>query len=108
MAHFKRKRCRYLGKGRRSSRTFVRKRWGFKPIKLPHDWWTLDIPTRELWPDSTGYWWGNSYPRHWDIMYHNRPRRAREKRMAHKVVAGRVDYDEAIWPLSKRPHQYYW
>lgn len=108
MAHYKRKRCRYLGKSRRNSTTFTRKRWGMKPIKIPHDWWDLDIPYSILWPTNTGYWWGNSYPRSWDIQYHTRPRRGREKAMERKVLSGRVDADEAVWPLSKKPHVYYW
>lgn len=108
MAHYKRGRCRYLGKSRRNSQTFTRKRWGMKPISLPHDWWKLDIPTSVLWPTSGGYWWSSSYPRSWDIMHHTRPRRARERAMAWKVINGRVDPEEAIWPMNHRPHVYYW
>jgi hypothetical protein len=108
MAHYKRGRCRYLGKSRRSSRTFIRKRWGMKPIKLPHDWWELDIPTETLWPTSGGYWWSSSYPRSWDIQHHSRPRRAQERRLARLAVMDRIDFDEMIWPLSKKPHIYYW
>lgn len=108
MAHYKRRRCRFIGKSRRSSQTFTRKRWGMRPIKLPHDWWKSDIPTEVLWPTNTGYWWSSSYPRSWDIQYHNRPRRAKERKMAKLVTMGRVDYDEAIWPLSRKPHIYYW
>lgn len=108
MAHYKRKHCRYLGGTRRSSQSFVRKRWGFKPIRLPHDWWNLDMPIDKLWPTQTGYWWSSGEPRWHDIVHHTRPRRARERAMAKKAVMDRIDLDGAVWPLSRKPKVYYW
>ncbi len=108
MAHYKRGRCRRGGRSRRNSTTFTRKRWGFRPIKLPRRWWALDIPTRDLWPNTTGDWWGHQVPRSHDILYHTKPRRRNEAALARKVLLGRVDMEEALWPLEKKPHSYYW
>lgn len=108
MAHYKRGRCRYRGKTRRDSQTFTRKRWGFKPIKIPLNWWRLDIPTEVLWPTNTGYFWASGEPRWWTILHHTRPRRAQERALARVALMDRADLDEMIWPLSRKPHIYYW
>jgi len=51
--------------------------------------------------------WMNNWPAAWDITFHRRPPRRHAKAIAHSIVRG-ADPDEALWPLSKRPHVYYW
>ncbi len=118
MAHYKRGKCRYLGRNRRSSETFRRKRLGLNPVRLPNVrdlgptnyrewalWW--QFYKRIFWP--AGVWhWTRSYPRAWDIQQHTRPRRAREKQLARDIRDGRADPDNVAWPLQKKPHIYYW
>jgi hypothetical protein len=123
MAHYKRKRCRYQGKSRRDSTSFLRVRLGLKPVILP-TWDQIRAGAaygspeyqaawqayyqRKDWPDWYSWYGGNQEPRWWTILEHTRPRRARDRAMERKVLNGRVDADEAIWPLSKKPHIYYW
>lgn len=47
-------------------------------------------------------------PSHWHRQYSTRPRRAKERALAKKVVDGKVDYEDIVWPLHKKPHNYYW
>ncbi len=113
MANYKRGKCRFLGGCRRNSESFHRKRLGLKPVVLPespgwrspgYDEWRQLI--RRSWPDGTGMM--RNTPRKWNIVYHTRPRRAREKRMEQAILRGTVDPDNAIFPLEKKPHIYYW
>jgi len=49
----------------------------------------------------------SGYP-HWhDILFHTRPRRMAEKRCLNALRQG-VDPEDLAWPLSKKPHEYYW
>ena len=58
--------------------------------------------------EKTGYyWWMGSWPAWWDIIYHRRPHRARTKALKRKLMAG-VDPDNVVWPVPKKPHNYYW
>lgn len=119
MAHYKHGKCRYQGKRKGCSETFTRKRMGLKPVKLPDFWWEWDTHdkfslksfaaqmTREQWK-ANGYSFLNSWPRWHDILYHNRPRRTAEKRLARRVIKGDIDLEDVAWPLAKKPHQYYW
>lgn len=122
MAHYKRGKCRYNGKCRHASLTFYRKRWGLKPIIVPRferppgskrwekvwkeAWLSHRDMVRRAWPDEFSMM--SNYPRSWDIQFHTRPRRAKEKLVERKIVTGKIDPDEAIFPLSKKPHIYYW
>lgn len=58
--------------------------------------------------EAIGYRWTKHYPRWHDILYHSRPRRRGDARQAANVVADRCDPDEALWPLERKPHLYYW
>lgn len=49
--------------------------------------------------------WSSNYPRWWDQMFHTRPRRQEERLLCR--LAER-DVEDGIWPLSKKPHKYYW
>ncbi len=49
-----------------------------------------------------------SWPARWDIIYHTRPHRRRAQHMLAAIKSGRIDPDAAAWPLSKKPHYYYW
>lgn len=54
------------------------------------------------------HWWLGSWPRHHDIVFHNRPRRRENARLAHAVLRG-ADPDAIAWPLgNSRPHIHYW
>ena len=52
--------------------------------------------------------WMCNYPRWWDIVFHRRPHRRRAMETTRAVLLGKVDADAAIWPVSKKPHNYYW
>lgn len=116
MAHYKRGKCRYLGKNRRSSESFYRKRHGLKPINprtLPwwhlrwHEWFPVYQRERDrIWPDEFNMM--ANWPRSWDIQHHTRPHRARTRKMEFRILRGTADPDAAIWPLYGRPHIYYW
>lgn len=53
-----------------------------------------------------------NYMGHWpashDRVFHNKPHRARAKAVEKAVTSGEVDPDEALWPLVRKPHNYYW
>ena len=52
--------------------------------------------------------WNNS-PRWWDIIHHRRPRRATERAIERKIIAGLIDPDAVAWPLgNSKPLVYYW
>lgn len=51
-------------------------------------------------------WWG-TWPRWHDLVFHTRPRRARTRALENRVLHG-ADPDALVWPLSKKPHKYYW
>lgn len=51
--------------------------------------------------------WTRNYPAWHDILYHRRPHRRETKAVELKIMRG-LDDDAALWPLSKKPHQYYW
>lgn len=113
MAHYKRGKCRYHGKTRHCSETFIRRRRGLKPVVIPdgppgrewHPWWQQH--KRIFWPSGAYHWYSTSPAWH-DILHHSRPRRSKEKRLEKAILAGRIEADEAMWPLSKRPHIWYW
>lgn len=47
-------------------------------------------------------------PSHWNILFHNRPRRRREHARLIEVLRGH-DPDALIWDLGNcKPHKYYW
>lgn len=58
-------------------------------------------------------WFGGSRagkaPGYWNIVYHNRPRRRKDKRICHKILMGELHPDNTAWTLGNRkPHEYYW
>ena len=56
--------------------------------------------------NSRGYWLAH-WPRWHDIVFHTRPRRREETRLLSKVMHD-GDPDMIAWPVSKKPHIYYW
>lgn len=52
--------------------------------------------------------WLNSWPRWWDVIYHRRPHRRKAMVITKAVLAGKIEAENASWPLSKKPHRYYW
>jgi hypothetical protein len=106
MANYKRGKCRHQSSPH-TSRTSNRKRAGLKPIKLPAGWHTLGVVIE--WGDQfKGRKYNLGYPRWHDILYHTRPRRARERHCERAVMHCPSHADEIIWPLENRPHIYYW
>jgi hypothetical protein len=55
---------------------------------------------------SRGYWL-HHWPKWHDILFHNRPRRRREAGLLRRVIQG-YDPDAIAWPVSRKPHAYYW
>jgi hypothetical protein len=49
-------------------------------------------------------WW----PSWWDSLHHRRPHRRRTAAVEGKILRGEIDADAALWPISKKPHTYYW
>lgn len=86
MAHFKRNKPRTRTSGKR------------------YDKWKV----RRLEREGRYYWWMGSWPAWWDIVYHRRPQRRRTAALLNSVGRGRVDPDDAAWPLPKKPHKYFW
>lgn len=67
---------------------------------------TNDI--KRLYADSNIRWaWWQNTPSHHHILYHTRPRRRQERQLEIAVMKGE-DPENIIWPLSKKPHHYYW
>lgn len=85
MAHYKRKRARIKGSGHYSANG------------LQH----------RLGDRYDGREWLRNWPRAHDILFHTRPGRRACRRLERKVLAG-ADADGVAWPLSKKPHVYYW
>ena len=55
--------------------------------------------TRHTWP----------VPKWWDKVMHTRPRRAQERMAIRQLLAEGGDYDgDIVFPLSKKPHNWYW
>jgi hypothetical protein len=54
------------------------------------------------------WYWMQHWPRWWDVCFHTRPTRRRANKVTHNVLLGKVEADEANWPLSRKPHKYYW
>jgi hypothetical protein len=54
------------------------------------------------------YRWLNNWPAWWDIVFHRRPHRRRAMETTRAVLLGKIDADNATWPVSKKPHNYFW
>jgi len=48
-----------------------------------------------------------SWPAWHDRFFHTRPRRRKDSVCEIHVLRG-CDVDDLVWPLNKKPHQYYW
>jgi len=47
-------------------------------------------------------------PAYWNILFHTRPRRRRDKSNCHHVLRG-AEADNLVWDLGNhKPHKYYW
>lgn len=115
MANYKRKRPRTSG-GQHTSVIFYRKRLGIKPV-VPLRWENLGSwgsleylrkvrAIRNSWPSQ--FRMMRNWPKWFDVIEHNRPRRREDAAVAKAVLCGKIDPDEALWPLSRRPRSYYW
>jgi hypothetical protein len=52
--------------------------------------------------------WLHSWPAWHDIIHHRRPNRRKARVLERALELDRLDPDEAVWPLSRRPHTYFW
>ena len=52
--------------------------------------------------------WMCHWPAWWDIIFDRRPNRRRAAAIKRKILCGMIDADDAAWPVSKKPHTYYW
>ncbi len=86
MAHYKRKRSRLAGRNK-----------GYSSKGLE----------RRLVPQIEELRWLQNYPRSHDKLYHTRPRRRSERKQERELLKG-SDPDGLVWPLSRKPHEYYW
>ena len=50
----------------------------------------------------------SSWPRWHDILHQSRPRQRFVKNFVDRIVAGRLDAEEACWADEEKPHKYYW
>jgi hypothetical protein len=63
----------------------------------------------ELRQDRFGLrFWLSTWPAWHDIVHHRRPNRRKTRALERALEFDRLDTDDALWPLSKRPHTYYW
>jgi hypothetical protein len=68
--------------------------------------WVNNNPHRRKDVDDWFYWM--TTPSHWNHDFSTVPRRAKEQKMLREVLKAEIDPDDASWPLSKKPHKYYW
>jgi hypothetical protein len=47
-------------------------------------------------------------PEFWDIIYHRRPRRRLERRFERQAKFDHANADAIPWPVSGKPHRYFW
>lgn len=64
--------------------------------------------TLEAFEKIPGFWWSRRWPRCHDIVFHSRPRRRFDRKVAGDITADRIDADAALWAIEKKPHKYYW
>lgn len=58
--------------------------------------------------DDTSRWlWWMGTPRYWRLTQMTRPKRRLEKKLLHDILRG-ADADDIAWPVTKKPHWYYW
>jgi hypothetical protein len=54
------------------------------------------------------YNWLCNWPAWWDVVFHRRPHRRKATAVMRDVVLDKIDADNAIWPVGKKPHKYFW
>jgi len=104
MAHYKRGKARTsCPRAIRGSTNSWRAKAGLKPVRIEE---ARELPFEERWHPYLDMI--NSYPAWWDRTFHTRPRRAKERAITRNILVGKLDPDNAAWPLEKKPHIYYW
>jgi hypothetical protein len=57
---------------------------------------------------SYSWYWLTRWPKWWDVVFHTRPKRRRQRQCIIAVLQG-DDPDNIVWPLgNSKPHKYYW
>lgn len=109
MANFKRGKCRRnCFRSLRGSTTSRRKLLGMKPYRVPDYDYIDGAPTidlRAIWP--RWYSWVSHNPAWFDREFHIRPHRSATRRLERAILMG-DDPDGVVWPLRRKPTQYYW
>jgi len=104
MAHYKRKKPRNTApRAKRGSINSWRAKVGLKPVRIED---AYELPLEQRWHLYLCPM--NGYPAWWDRQFHTRPRRAKERIVVRRILNGTLDPDGAVFPLSKKPHLYYW
>ncbi|WP_159805487.1 hypothetical protein [Litoreibacter roseus] len=86
MAHYKRKRSRLKGRNKGYSAKGLERRLKVKAEDLR---------------------WLQNYPRWHDKLHHIRPSRRAERKRERELLKG-IDPDNLAWPVSRKPHHYFW
>lgn len=108
----------YQTKRKKLARINIMTKWGHTDWDgkvLYRDWsrhWLFDHGQRDV--RIVQKWWRNplemSESGHaaWKRVMMNRPHRAEKRRVEKDIVAGRVDPEEAVFPIWGKPFIYYW
>ncbi len=59
------------------------------------------------WVNGPHFYW-MSTPSSWNHTFHEKPMRAKTRNLLAKIKNGSLDSKEAVFPLFKKPHIYYW
>lgn len=112
----------------RAKRRFEERKHKLKKINSIYDWGRTDWDGKYIRRDWSYYWWfsgGKEEPIKWwkhsnftcmsesghsawvhDMM--TKPYRAKSKMLQRSLAAGRIDPDEALFPVWGKPWIYYW
>lgn len=90
----------------------ILQRWEQDPehggnIRWPGEgWWSRE---KELARYHGDMGWSYSTPSHWIRQYMTKPQRQEVRKLIHKVHTLPIeDAGELMFPLAKKPHDYYW
>lgn len=85
-------------------------------VKWGERWWQITVNYNQHCPAKVGRYnarYKDPVPKWWDKLMHTRPRRSAERVAINRLYRIR-DWDddwldcEVVFPLSKKPHRWYW
>lgn len=50
----------------------------------------------------------HGWPAWWDIVFHTRPTRAKNREALRRIFKGDLDHEDHVFLNGKKPHIYYW